>query len=62
MERKRRIRVTVMIMMMLAWIALFVLPFAGLSADKDKPMAQDGVLDLRDWSFDRDGTVRLNGG
>lgn len=41
---------------------MFVLPFVGLSDDKDKPMANDGVLDLRDWSFDRDGTVRLNGG
>ncbi|MCB1317608.1 MAG: hypothetical protein KDK27_16705, partial [Leptospiraceae bacterium] len=30
-------------------------------ADRVQPMAQDGVLDLRDWDFKKNGPVELNG-
>ena len=30
-------------------------------SDKDQPRAQQGVLDLRGWSFEKDGPVKLDG-
>lgn len=61
MNRKRRFRLVLLVMMLLVWTSAFVLPFAGLSVSTDRPKAIDGVLDLRDWSFDQDGPVLLNG-
>lgn len=49
-----------------ALILLFVTVLLTLSAcsipqDKKEPLAENGMIDLRDWSFDRDGQVPLSG-
>jgi signal transduction histidine kinase len=61
MDRKRRLRLAVPAMLLLVFIAAFALPLAGPFEGADRPQAKEGVLDLRDWSFERDGPVRLNG-
>ncbi len=65
MARIRRFRLAVPAALLLVFVAAFVLPFvpplAGGSGGSERPQAKEGVLDLRDWSFERDGPVRLNG-
>lgn len=57
----RRIRFVLLLAMVIALIAVLVLPFVGLTPGKTVPRAKDSVLDLQDWSLDTDGPVRLNG-
>ncbi|MCT4686313.1 sensor histidine kinase [Vallitalea sp.] len=41
---------------------LILLKIANLSLiSKPQPIAQNGLLDLTDWDFEKDGTVQLNG-
>ncbi|WP_158299367.1 hybrid sensor histidine kinase/response regulator [Paenibacillus antri] len=61
MDRKRRVRLAVSAMLLLVFIAAFVLPFVGAPSGAAQPRAVEGALDLRDWSFERDGPIRLNG-
>jgi len=35
--------------------------FFSCSISKEPPTAENGVLDLKDWSFKSDGTIKLNG-
>ena len=43
-------------------LALLLIPFSLLgSVKKEIPIAQNGILDLRDWNFQKDGTVELYG-
>ncbi|MCD9025291.1 hybrid sensor histidine kinase/response regulator [Cohnella silvisoli] len=57
----RRVRFTLVLAILLALIAALVLSFVELTPGKTVPRAKDGTLDLRDWSLDKDGPVRLNG-
>jgi signal transduction histidine kinase len=57
----KRSKFAVLFGIVLALIVTLVLPLSGLTLDKAAPRAKDGVLDLRDWSLDKDGMVRLNG-
>ncbi|MFC5469159.1 ATP-binding protein [Cohnella suwonensis] len=57
----RRIRIALLISMLLAVLAAALLPFVGLAPSRSGPRAQDGVLDLRAWSLEKDGPVGLNG-
>ncbi|TBL79465.1 ATP-binding protein [Paenibacillus thalictri] len=61
MLQSRRIRFAFLFAIVLALSAALALPVYWLSPDKAEPAAKDGVLDLRGWSLDTDGTVRLNG-
>ncbi len=60
-NHKRRARLAVLAMLLLATVAMFVSPFMGTSPGASAPRAEDGVFDLRNWSLERDGAVQLNG-
>ncbi|TDF95159.1 hypothetical protein [Paenibacillus piri] len=59
--QNRRIRFALLLAIILVSIAAVVLPFAAPYSGKAGPRAKNGVLDLREWSLDKDGAVRLNG-
>jgi signal transduction histidine kinase len=40
---------------------LFLITFLSCSTAKTQPVAINGIIDLRDWSFQKDGILRLNG-
>ena len=40
---------------------LLSLLFFSCSTSKKPPLAENGVIDLKDWSFKSDGTLKLNG-
>lgn len=61
MLRDKRIRLAVLLAIGLAFIAVFALPFTGLTADQARPSVEKGVLDLREWDLDDEGAVTLNG-
>jgi hypothetical protein len=42
-------------------LALMTLFFTFCSGNKISPKAERGVLDLRDWNFEKDGIVKLDG-
>ncbi|MCP4138232.1 MAG: SpoIIE family protein phosphatase [bacterium] len=42
-------------------LLLLCISCAGDRAKKDQPVVKDGILDLRDWDFHRDGPVDLKG-
>ena len=43
------------------WLLLCILAWLGCGKTPEPPRAQQGVIDLRDWDFGRDGMVRLDG-
>ncbi|RKP55054.1 response regulator [Cohnella endophytica] len=59
-SRSRHIKLTAFVGLVLALIALS-LTIAGSLPSKTSPRAENGRLDLRQWSFEQDGPVRLNG-
>lgn len=61
MNQKRNFRLAVLAAMLFAFLLAALLPFAGASSGMEQPRAKDGVLDLRNWSFERDGALLLNG-
>lgn len=61
MLHNRRIRFAVLAALIVAFVAAITLPFVGISTGKSRPLPEEGTLDLRDWSLDKDGAVRLNG-
>ncbi|WP_027085628.1 hybrid sensor histidine kinase/response regulator [Cohnella panacarvi] len=61
MLQNRRIRLMVLLILVLSFIVLLAMPFVGLPSGNHAPRAKDGVIDLRDWSLDRDGAVQLVG-
>ncbi|MFD0676260.1 MULTISPECIES: ATP-binding response regulator [unclassified Paenibacillus] len=61
MLQSRRFRFSMLFVILLALVSLLAMTFIGPSSGKIGPRAKEGMLDLRDWSLDRDGTVRLNG-
>lgn len=42
-------------------LSLFFLLPKQLNATQEPPRAQKGILDLTDWDFSRDGTLKING-
>ncbi len=42
-------------------ISLIVIHVHELSLTKTQPLAQDGLLDLREWDFEKDGMISLDG-
>ncbi|MEK3883322.1 hypothetical protein [Paenibacillus sp. PL2-23] len=58
---KRRLRMASLMGLLLLLIAAMVIPGLAGSGDRLAPKASKGVLDLRDWSLQEDGPVRLNG-
>lgn len=61
MLQSRRVRLIVLLVLVLSFIALLSMSFVRQSAGSHVPRAQDGVLDLRNWSLDKDGAVQLVG-
>lgn len=60
--KSTRVKLFTLLLVMLMAI-LSVIHNSAKVSTKNKPMpeAQNGVLDLRDWDFDRDGMVKLDG-
>jgi two-component system sensor histidine kinase ChiS len=62
MLQSKRSRFSVLFGILLAIIMTLILPpLTGQPLDEVEPRVKDGVLDLRDWNLDKDGSVRLNG-
>lgn len=59
--RNRKIRFAVWLAMIAVFVSALAFPMLGSAAEEAQPSARNGVLDLRNWSLDRDGAVRLNG-
>ncbi len=43
------------------FFGLFQLPVQGWATSERPPVVEDGEIDLRDWSFQTDGNIQLNG-
>lgn len=55
-------RITFHIMMAMIIVTIIILHVAGAIIDsKRAPSAENGILDLRNWNFEKDGIVPLNG-
>ncbi|MBB6669612.1 hybrid sensor histidine kinase/response regulator [Cohnella nanjingensis] len=61
MLRKKWIGRTALLGIVLAFLAMLTMPVIGLTPEKFKPRAKDGVLDLRQWRLGEQGTIPLNG-
>jgi two-component system sensor histidine kinase ChiS len=61
MLQKRPVRLAALIAIVLALMASIALPLSGVAISEAEPRAIDGVLDLSEWSLEREGSVRLNG-
>jgi len=59
--RNRRFRLAVLLAMFAVLAAALAFPIVGLTVEQSQPGTESGVLDLRKWSLERDGAVRLNG-
>ena len=42
-------------------IIILTVGFANLTGTGDGPVARSGILDLREWDFNRDGPAKLDG-
>ncbi|RKN74908.1 response regulator [Paenibacillus ginsengarvi] len=61
MVHSKRGRFAVLGMIVLVLLTVLGWPANGPTSSKVQPRAQDGVLDLRQWSLEQDGPIRLNG-
>ncbi|MBD2868695.1 hybrid sensor histidine kinase/response regulator [Paenibacillus arenilitoris] len=61
MIQNRQVRLAALFAIVAALVAALAVPVLGPASGKTEPRAESGVLDLREWSLERDGAVRLNG-
>ncbi|MCR2806639.1 hybrid sensor histidine kinase/response regulator [Paenibacillus soyae] len=59
--RNRKIRAVSLLVAMLLLLGVMIMPSFGRGENGAEPKAKAGVLDLRNWSLEEDGPVRLNG-
>ncbi|UKS26630.1 hypothetical protein LOZ80_34815 [Paenibacillus sp. HWE-109] len=57
----RRVRFTSLFAIIVVLTGVLALLIFGLTLHRAETRAKDGVLDLRDWSLNQDGPLRLNG-
>jgi len=59
--KKRETTFNIFRMAVIALLSLGIFIFSGCDKKQDIPHAKKGVLDLRNWNFQEDGPVRLDG-